>query len=86
MPFTFTVTKPTDIKKAFSVLEEKIKKHGGTLRGDEKSGYILSNGVEGSYTVMADCIEITVIKKPALLSKSVVEKYVSKEFDNASRF
>jgi len=84
MPFTFTIKKPDDMQKAFSALKKAIEGHGGTLTGDQESGRIVSDGVDGSYNVKADLIEITVNKKPALLPKSAIEKLISDNLNKMS--
>jgi hypothetical protein len=79
--FTFNIKKPEDIKSTFKKLKQRIEKYKGRLTGDDVSGSIFSDGVEGSYAVKADFIEITVHKKPLpIIPNIVVENEIRKIF------
>ena len=85
MGFSFEVEKPANVEKTLERLKNEIIDSGGALRGNEKSGHISSDGVEGSYKVFADHIMITVIKKPLLYPEAAVEQYIRSEFRKASK-
>ena len=82
MAFSFHIEKPNDINATFKKLKEKLEKHKGTLSGDDSRGYISSDGVEGSYIVGTDSIEITIHKKPLpIIPNRTVEKEIRRLFN-----
>ena len=85
MPFTFTIEKPdADSKKVFQKLKEMIEKEGGFISGDDKKGFISSDGVEGDYVVGTKSIEILIRKKPMLYPEFAVERHIRSVFHEAS--
>lgn len=81
MPFSFSVDKPEDLARAFRKLKAKCEENNIHMRGDEKSGEILSDGIEGRYNVDANDIEITVTKKPSVFfTNSRIESEIRKIF------
>ena len=65
--FTFCIDRPEDVKFTFKKLNELIKQHKGKLDGDDTQGFISIHGVEGTYTVSENTIEITITKKPSII-------------------
>ena len=86
MPFTFKIEKPkVESKRVFMKLEEMIERENGSISGDHETGTIISSdGVEGSYVVGEEFIEITIYKKPCYYAEFAVEKYIRDVFREAS--
>ena len=82
----FLIDKPKDIKTVFENLQKKIASNGGKLSGDEASGIISSNGVEGKYIVGADSIEITITKKASpLIPNRIIENEIRSIFKKIAK-
>jgi len=84
MLFSFKVNRPADLKATFINVKKLIEESGGSLVGDEHSGQISSHGVEGTYKVKANSIEITVNKKPTGYPEFAVKSYITKVFKKCS--
>jgi len=86
LKYSFKIDKPKDMKTTFENLRKKIASHGGKLDGDDASGFISSNGVEGKYIVKAECIEITILKKALpLIPNRMVEKEIRNIFKDIAK-
>ena len=85
MSFSFNIERPKDIQATFRKLEERLKKEGGNLSGGDAKGSIFSDGVEGTYIVKTDSVEITIHKKPSILFIPVSDALVEKEIRNIFR-
>lgn len=84
MIFSFKVNSPGDIIATLENLQKKLAQHKGKFNGDEKGGFISSNGIDGQYIVKENTIEITVLKKPLLIPNKVIEKEIKKIFTEVS--
>ena len=85
MPFSFNIERPKDVQTTFRKLKERLVKFGGSLSGGDNEGSICSDGVEGTYIVKTDSIEITIYKKPSILFIPVPDALVEKEIRNIFR-
>ena len=80
MAYSFIIDKPKDLNKALAKVKGEIEKNKGSLTGDEKGGSISMNGVKGTYRVTAHAVEITITKKPIIVSNTYIEKEIRKAF------
>ena len=80
VPFSFTVDKPEDLAATLTMVKTLVDEAGGVFDGTEHSGRIISNGTEGTYTVEADVIRITVEKKSKLLPEIVIREQIKSFF------
>jgi len=84
MLFSFSLERPDDIKSTFLKLKEELESHNGKLSGNDVSGSISSNGVEGTYVVEEDSIKIKIHKKPLLFPNSLIENEIRRIFRKVS--
>ena len=70
------IAKPQDMEGLYLRATKDAKEHGIQFTGDLTKGYGTGFGFEGKYSVGADFITITVIKKPLLVSKGRIEDEV----------
>jgi len=68
----FTIRKPANMESVLAQVSTKIRNGGGTFTGSKTRGDFSGSGVSGFYTV-GDCIEITVVKKPFVVTMSMIE-------------
>ena len=77
MLFSFILDKPGDVKATLERLKLKLSDIGGKLTGNENEGYISAKGFEGTYTIEAETIKITVTKKPSsIIPNKLIEKQI----------
>jgi len=76
MAFMFKLARPLDIRQTFLSLKEEAVKYGISFEGDERHGCGRGYGFEGSYNIGNQFVEITVHKKPFVVSDSRIEKEV----------
>ena len=78
MSMMISVQKPINVSKALEKARSEAAKKGLSFYGDEQSGHGEGFGFKVSYFVQANAIEITVHKKPFILSESKITKEVEK--------
>ena len=78
MGFSFEVDKPGDIERMLKKAQSEIESKGGTFSGTTKSGRISVSGVNGSYLVTSDAIEITITDKPFLATEGMIKSEIKK--------
>lgn len=79
---TLKIKRPKDLPSAFSKAKADAVKHKITFTGDENRGSGSGFGFAGSYRVYGDFIEITVTKKPPLISKGLITKKIEEYCKN----
>ena len=79
MSFSFQIEKPKNVTQVFSKLKSEAAKHNISFSGDETGGRGSGYGFDGEYAVRQDCIEVTVHKKPFLISEAKI-KQTAREF------
>ena len=85
MATTFTLPLTQDKEAALKNIDTSITEAGGEFNGDTESGKFSGKTpmgmIQGSYVINSDEIEITISKKPMLLSKmaikSAIKEYLS---------
>ena len=82
MPLTITIKKPEDLRSALIKAKHDANKHNIVFEGNERSGNGSGYGFKGSYKVYSDSVEITVQKKPPVITKSKIEKAIEKYCGN----
>ena len=63
--------------------KKEIEDHGGTFQGDASSGSFsvsvpILGKIEGAYTIKGQTINVTITKKPGLLSCGAIESQLKK--------
>ena len=76
---TFSVNTQKDPDTLVSEAKQVAKENDATLEGDTSSGSFSGKGVEGSYQIEGQTVEVTITDKPTLAPWSKVESKV-KEF------
>ena len=79
MAYTFTITKPQNIRQTLAKTSKTVRDSGGSFTGDEKEGSFSGSGVKGIYTV-GDALSITITDKPLYAPNSVVEAKIRDYF------
>ena len=76
---TFRVNTQKDSDTLVSEAKQVAKENDATFEGDNSSGSFSGKGVEGSYQIEGQTVEVTITDKPTLAPWSKVESKV-KEF------
>ena len=84
MAFVVVNNKPRNLQKTFDRVKREVEKYNGYLHGDLKKGRISSSGVEGTYVVTDTTVEITILKKPLIVTNAYIEKEIKEIFREAS--
>ena len=79
MSFSFKIERPKDLIYVLSKLKSEAGQHNISFKGDEKRGSASGYGFVGEYTVYTDNIELTVHKKPFIVTEAKIKQTV-KEF------
>lgn len=82
--FSFNINKPSNLNLTITNINQRIVETGGVFEGDEKSGYILSDGIEGNYHVNIDSIKIDITKRPPFIFNKMIERYIRRVFNECS--
>ena len=80
MAKTFKLEIRTTADEMLKRAKDEAGKSGATVTGDTSSGKFSGSGVEGTYKVVGDSVEITIEKKPFIVPMSLVESKVRKFF------
>jgi len=75
---TIQVNRPKDLQALYTRAKGDAEKHGIKWEGDLQQGHGEGFGFEGRYNVGVDCITVTVLKKPLLVSKTRIQNEVKK--------
>jgi len=73
---TIKFDRPHDIQALFERATSDANKNGIKWAGDTRSGQASGRGFEGTYSVDEEFITIRLNKKPALITKSRVERAI----------
>jgi len=87
MSFSFKLERPNDVAKTIKRLKEELKSISGTtvkFEGNEESGWLISDKLEGTYKVEPNHILITISKKPVLYPNAAIERVIKDEFKKRS--
>jgi hypothetical protein len=72
----FSIKLNQDPQEVFLKFKTAAAKNGVGLEGDRRLGHFSGKGIEGSYDISGDVLNITLEKKPMLLSWSTLEAKV----------
>lgn len=79
MAFQFTM-QVIDIVKKIEQTKEKMRQHAMIFEGDETAGTFKGAGIEGSYVVLNNQVQVHIDKKPFIIPESLVEKKIKDYF------
>ena len=79
--FCVTIPEHLDIPTGVNMVREGIQKEGGTYHFDGKLGKFAVKGVAGTFSVIGRVVEITLTKKPFIVSFAFVERAVRGYFE-----
>jgi hypothetical protein len=78
---TFSVNTQKDPDTLVSEARQVAKENDATFEGDTSSGNFSGKGVEGTYEIEGQTVEIIITDKPSLASWSKVESKVREFFE-----
>lgn len=67
-------------QEVFANLKTAASQNGVNLDGDHRLGHFSGKGIEGSYAISGDVLNITIMKKPMLIGWSLIESKVRQLF------
>ena len=76
----FSINLARDPHEVFAKFKATAEKNGVSLKGDHQNGQFKGKGIEGSYSLNDDVLNITIEKKPMLFSWSLIEAKVREFF------
>lgn len=77
---SFDIIITQDASSLLSYLKTEIESNNGIFIGNECSGTFSGNGIDGMYSVVNDCITITITKKPFIIPMKMIEKEIRTYF------
>ena len=84
MAFLFTKKLTGDIQQIFVKAKTEANAAGGKISGDEKSGDFTGKtpvgAIKGTYTVTDGVLNVTINKKPMLLSENTIKNAINGYF------
>jgi hypothetical protein len=72
----FYVDKPQNWEAVYALLIAESNRNGVYVTGNSQSGSGSHSKAKGEFAVVGQKIQITVLKKPALVPKSLIESHV----------
>ena len=78
---TFSVNTQKDPDTLVSEARQVAEENDATFEGDTSSGSFSGNGVEGTYDLEGQTVEVTITDKPTLAPWSKVESKVREFFE-----
>lgn len=82
MSHIFTIKLQGSPEELLQRMTSEAKTHGTDFTGNLSSGLFIVHGVHGMYSVVGDEVEITITKKPFLVTLARIEKTVIKLLSN----
>ena len=77
-PIKVTVSRPKNVNVALAYARAVAKRAGVSFDGDDKHGHGQGRGFKASYTVHANCVELTILDKPFWAPAGMVQDAVRK--------
>jgi len=78
MAFTFSLTPEGGRLPSLAILESEAKKYGIQFSVDGEKGTFSGRGVSGTFTLMKDCIHVTVTDRPFYYPEPVIKMVTTK--------
>ena len=78
MAVTIKAAKPKNLQAVLSKTKNDAMKYCFAFEGNGKHGHGSGSGFDGSYTVDRGIVTVCVLKKPAFVTKTGIEKIIRK--------